>query len=88
MAAMISSLSGIALLSSHSYPPADACIHRSPEDPDRVLVKRIVAVEGDTVRTLPPYPENEVTIPQGHVWVEGYISSPAVLLNLDAFTEI
>jgi len=34
-------------------------------------VKRIVALEGDIVKTLPPYPDTEVTIPPGHVWVEG-----------------
>jgi inner membrane protease subunit 2 len=34
-------------------------------------VKRIIAVEGDIIKTLPPYPEAEVRIPQGHVWVEG-----------------
>lgn len=47
---------------------------RSPEDPRRILVKRILAVEGDTVKTLPPYPEKEVDIPQGHVWVEGMLN--------------
>ena len=46
-------------------------INRSPENPNRVLIKRILAIEGDTVRTLPPYPDAEVKIPQGHVWVEG-----------------
>lgn len=44
---------------------------RSPLNPKHLLVKRVVAVEGDTVKTLPPYPDFEVTIPQGHVWVEG-----------------
>jgi mitochondrial inner membrane protease subunit 2 len=44
---------------------------RSPIDPKIFLVKRIVALEGDIVKTLPPYPDTEVTIPPGHVWVEG-----------------
>ena len=46
-------------------------ISRSPEDPKRLLIKRILAKEGDTVKTLPPYPDPEVVIPKGHVWVEG-----------------
>lgn len=36
-----------------------------------MLVKRVVAVAGDIVKTLPPYPDAEVFIPEGHVWVEG-----------------
>jgi len=37
----------------------------------KVIVKRIIAIEGDTVQTLPPYPDAEVILPKGHVWVEG-----------------
>ena len=46
-------------------------LRRSPEDPGRVLIKRIIAMEGDIVQTLPPYPDKEVRIPEGYVWVEG-----------------
>jgi len=28
-------------------------------------------MEGDIVKTLPPYPDKEVRIPAGHIWVEG-----------------
>jgi hypothetical protein len=55
------------------------------------MVKRVVAIAGDTVsprllwptrcysqpeayfqvKTLPPYPDMEVRVPDGHVWVEG-----------------
>lgn len=45
----------------------------SPENPNRMLVKRILALEGDVVKTLPPYPDKEIVVPQGHVWVEGLI---------------
>ena len=38
-----------------------------------MLVKRILALEGDIVKTLPPYPDQEIVVPQGHVWVEGLI---------------
>jgi inner membrane protease subunit 2 len=44
---------------------------RSPQNRNHMLVKRIVGVEGDVVKTLPPYPESIVRVPPGHVWVEG-----------------
>ncbi|KAF8735040.1 hypothetical protein AX14_002854 [Amanita brunnescens Koide BX004] len=44
---------------------------RSPFDPTRTLVKRIVAMEGDIVKTRPPCPEPEVSVPTGHIWIEG-----------------
>ncbi|KAJ3723101.1 peptidase S24/S26A/S26B/S26C [Lentinula raphanica] len=44
---------------------------RSPENPNRVLVKRIVGLPGDRVKTLPPYPTPEITVPQGQAWIEG-----------------
>ncbi|KAK3318419.1 peptidase S24/S26A/S26B/S26C [Apodospora peruviana] len=46
-------------------------IFRSPENPKTTQVKRIVALEGDRVRTRPPYPYEYVNVPEGHVWVEG-----------------
>ena len=36
-----------------------------------MAVKRVIALEGDTVRTRPPYPFSEEKVPLGHVWVEG-----------------
>lgn len=39
-----------------------------------MLVKRILALPGDRVQTLPPYPDQYVTIPPGHAWVEGKIA--------------
>ena len=36
-----------------------------------MAVKRIIALEGDTVVTKPPYPRYEQKVPQGHVWLEG-----------------
>ena len=44
---------------------------RSPSEPGRMLVKRVLALEGDVVRTLPPCPDAEAVVPPGHVWVEG-----------------
>ena len=39
--------------------------------PERIAVKRIIALEGDTVITRPPYPFAREDVPFGHVWVEG-----------------
>jgi inner membrane protease subunit 2 len=50
-----------------------------------MLVKRILAMEGDIVKTLPPYPDREVHIPQGHVWVEG--TSMNITLDLSESTD-
>lgn len=45
--------------------------HRSPFHPEVIAVKRVVALEGDVIKTKKPYPVPTVRIPQGHVWVEG-----------------
>ncbi|KZT66011.1 LexA/Signal peptidase [Daedalea quercina L-15889] len=52
------------------YERGDVVALSSPLD-SKLLVKRIVALGGDAVKTLPPYPDAEVHIPPGHVWVEG-----------------
>ncbi|KAK2594249.1 hypothetical protein QQS21_008028 [Conoideocrella luteorostrata] len=44
---------------------------RSPNHPEITAVKRVVALEGDVVKTKTPYPISTVKIPQGHIWVEG-----------------
>lgn len=44
---------------------------RSPNDPERMIIKRIVAMPGDVVLTRPPYPFPEAEVPPAHVWVEG-----------------
>jgi len=54
----------------HQYIRGDVVALKSPSD-SKLIVKRIVALEGDTVKTLPPYPDTEVTVPEGHAWVEG-----------------
>lgn len=46
-----------------------------------MIVKRILAVEGDTVRTLPPHPDPEVRVPVGHVWVEGTRRKYTIILR-------
>lgn len=45
--------------------------NRSPTHPDKIAVKRVVALENDVVQTKAPHPLPTVRVPQGHVWVEG-----------------
>ncbi|THH33666.1 hypothetical protein EUX98_g547 [Antrodiella citrinella] len=42
----------------------DVVALKSPSD-HKLIVKRIIALPGDTVKTLPPYPDQEVVIPEG-----------------------
>ena len=43
----------------------------NPEKPEKMSIKRIVALEGDTVVPDRRYPLRIVPVPFGHVWVEG-----------------
>jgi mitochondrial inner membrane protease subunit 2 len=54
--------------------PEDASLisdDRSPHHPDKQVVKRVIALEGDRVYTRAPYPLPTAEVPPGHVWVEG-----------------
>src|SRR5205814_9307659 len=44
---------------------------RSPSNPEKIAIKRVVALEGDIVHTRPPYPYPRAEVPTGHLWVEG-----------------
>ncbi|KAI1265807.1 LexA/Signal peptidase [Xylariaceae sp. FL1019] len=43
----------------------------SPHRPDAMAVKRIIGLPGDVIRTRTPYSVPIVTVPPGHIWVEG-----------------
>ncbi|KAI9568083.1 peptidase S24/S26A/S26B/S26C [Boletus coccyginus] len=61
-------------LSVHSGRPiakGDVVSLRDPVDSRKMIVKRVVAVADDVVQTLPPHPDPEVLVPEGHIWVEG-----------------
>lgn len=50
----------------------DVVMFRSPTDPEKLLTKRVVAVQGDVV--IPrstSYPRSEAVVPRNHLWVEG-----------------
>ncbi|KAI9467213.1 peptidase S24/S26A/S26B/S26C [Lactarius psammicola] len=44
---------------------------RLVQEHGKLLVKRLIALPGDKVKTLPPYPDVEVVVPEGHGWLEG-----------------
>ncbi|MBA0748066.1 hypothetical protein Gogos_004921 [Gossypium gossypioides] len=55
--------------------PGDVVFFRSPENPRRVVCKRLVGMEGDQV-TYVVDPKNSdecntIVVQKGHVWVEG-----------------
>lgn len=43
---------------------------RSPLDPEKSAVKRVIGIEGDRVRSRDPH-QPTVRVPKGHIWVEG-----------------
>jgi mitochondrial inner membrane protease subunit 2 len=48
-------------------------VYRSPHNPERWGVKRVIALQGDKVTPKPGYPggDEPLIVPWGHVWVEG-----------------
>lgn len=44
---------------------------RSPNSPEKLAIKRIIALSDDIITTKPPYPFPNEKIPPGHIWVEG-----------------
>ena len=43
----------------------------SPKNPNQIIIKRVIAVEGDTVVTRRNFKFDTIRIPKGHCWVEG-----------------
>jgi signal peptidase I len=57
----------------HKYKVGDCIICICPYNADKTICKRVTAIEGGiklVYRSHSPYPEL-VTIPNGHVWIEG-----------------
>ncbi|KAF9226437.1 LexA/Signal peptidase [Gyrodon lividus] len=59
------------VISGRPIEKGDVVSLRDPIDNRKMIVKRVMAVSGDIVKTLPPYPNAEVLVPEGHIWVEG-----------------
>ncbi|KAI3495592.1 hypothetical protein L1887_37937 [Cichorium endivia] len=55
--------------------PGDVIIIRSPESPRKVVTKRIIGMEGDSVTYVVDPQNSDITktivVPKGHIWVEG-----------------
>jgi hypothetical protein len=58
-------------ISLHQFKRGDVVTLYSPQNPDLLTTKRIIALEGDLVTPLPPSGPTPVRIPAGHCWVEG-----------------
>ncbi|XP_059289248.1 mitochondrial ATP-independent inner membrane protease subunit 1a-like [Lycium ferocissimum] len=53
----------------------DVVLVRSPENPRKIVIKRLIGMGGDTVRYVVDHGSNDkehtVVVPDGHVWIEG-----------------
>jgi len=53
-----------------TFSRGDIVIYISPKDPCEYVIKRVIGLENDTV-TLHCKPPVKITVPPGHLWVEG-----------------
>lgn len=73
----------------------DIVMFDTPHDPEKVAVKRVIAIAGDIVRTLPGYgtkgtegESQDVIIPWNHFWVEGDVGNKKDSLDSNCFGPI
>ncbi|KAJ8416376.1 hypothetical protein AAFF_G00356640 [Aldrovandia affinis] len=45
-------------------------LFRSPKNPQQKIIKRVIALQGDLIRTM-GYKNRYVKVPDGHFWIEG-----------------
>lgn len=60
------------LKSPDSLERGDVIMFHSPSDPEKLMTKRVVGLQGDVI--IPrnkSYPRNQALIPRNHLWVEG-----------------
>ncbi|XP_074757648.1 mitochondrial inner membrane protease subunit 2 isoform X1 [Athene noctua] len=48
----------------------DLSLSKSPRNPEQKIIKRVIALEGDIIKTI-GYKKKYVKVPHGHIWVEG-----------------
>ncbi|KAI9233559.1 MAG: putative mitochondrial inner membrane protease subunit, partial [Podila humilis] len=58
-------------IAKYEYNIGDIVTLARPDVPERTVIKRIVALEGDVVQTRAPYPDTHIRVPKGHCWIEG-----------------
>lgn len=63
-------------------------IHRTPHDPEKTSVKRVIGLEGDVIRTRRPYPNAYIRVPQGHIWVEGDAADERLSIDSNTYGPI
>ncbi|CCU77667.1 mitochondrial inner membrane protease subunit 2 [Blumeria hordei DH14] len=61
---------------------------RNPYNPEVLQIKRVIAIEGDTVSTRSPCPVPTVQVPQNHVWVEGDNADASKTLDSNTYGAI
>ncbi|OBA20909.1 LexA/Signal peptidase [Metschnikowia bicuspidata var. bicuspidata NRRL YB-4993] len=50
----------------------DVVMFRSPEDPEKLVTKRVVGLQGDVIIPRDSlYPKKQALVPRNHLWVEG-----------------
>jgi inner membrane protease subunit 2 len=49
----------------------DVVLFKSPENPNKILCKRVKGIQGDCIQTRYPYPRELCNVPRSHLWVEG-----------------
>uniref|UniRef100_H2UK01 Mitochondrial inner membrane protease subunit n=1 Tax=Takifugu rubripes TaxID=31033 RepID=H2UK01_TAKRU len=54
----------------HQVQRGDIVSVLSPKNPQQKIIKRVIGLEGDFIRTL-SYKNRYVRIPDGHFWIEG-----------------
>lgn len=56
----------------NSLERGDVVMFRSPQNPEKLLTKRVVGLQGDEILAKsPPYPKKVAKVPRNHLWVEG-----------------
>lgn len=56
----------------NSIKRGDVVMFRSPSDPEKLVIKRVIGLQGEVIKPKqPPYPRKQAKVPRNHLWVEG-----------------